>query len=176
MQWRGRLCMHPGDPSLRPARKLHKRRWLDVDINKITGPLTLDMVEPGSLVIVDDALELPRNDPRKAVLYDLLNAIATRGRHHRGTKGNTVRGCEYHVISHYGSDRKLVTLRNASKAWVLFPSCSRTQSIHILRSRLHRTKKEVEALLDRCGDSRYAYIRHHHPGMIISANHIELLN
>ena len=167
------FSLHQKDPSLAPSRKLHKKRWLDIDAEKITGSIDLSMLEPGSLVIFDDILEL--TDHRKTVLLDLLHAIATRGRHLKGKSGNSRRGCEYVVISHQGSSRQLMTVRNSSKAWVLFVSASRNQAVHMLRARLHKTKKEVEQLLERCGDSRFAYIRHHHPACVISSNHIELL-
>ena len=167
------FSLNPEDPSLAAARKLHKKRWLDIDAQKITSDISLEMLEPGSLVIFDDILEL--TDHRRRILLNLLHAIATRGRHRKSTKGNGRRGTEYVVISHTGSDRALMTVRNSSQAWVLFPTASRNQAVHMLRARLHKTKKEVETLLERCGDSRFAYIRHHHPQCIISSNHIELL-
>ena len=167
---------HPGDPSLKEARAMHKRRWTDIDLNKIDQPITLEMVEPGSYLIFDDCMNLPKHDPRTKVLYDLVNEVAVRGRHHRSKKGNGVRGCEFCLITHYGSDKRLNMVRNASKYWVLFPQASRSQSVHILRTRLHRTKKQVEKLLDRCGDSRFCLVRMHHPMMCISSNHCELVN
>ena len=133
------------------------------------------MVEKGALIIFDDCLEMGRADPRRLVLFDLLNALVTRGRHRKGKKGNTRRGNEVCVITHYGSNRALQTVRNACKYWCLFPNCSRNQSVHMLRSRLHFTKRQTEALLDRCGDSRFALFRHHVPQMIISSNHIEII-
>jgi len=169
------FSMHPDDPSLAPARKLHKRRWLDIDMSKISAKIPLDAVEPGALVIFDDCLEMGRSDPRRLVLYDLLNELVVRGRHRRGKKGNARRGNEVAVITHYGSNRSLQITRMACKFWCLFPSCSRNQSVHMLRSRLHYTKKQTEALLDRCGDSRFALFRHHVPQMIISSNHIEII-
>ena len=167
---------HPEDPSLAASRKLHKKRWLDIDISRIQSDISLEMVDPGALVIFDDVLELPRGDARKRVLYNLLNALVTRGRHRKGKKGNAKRGNEVAVISHLGSARELQNVRNACKWWCLFPNCSRTQSVHILRARLHYTKRQTEELLDRCGNSRFALIRHHVPTMVISSNHIELLN
>lgn len=169
------FSMHPDDPSLAPARKLHKKRWMDIDISKVASKIPLSAVELGALVIFDDCLEMGRSDPRRLVLYDLLNALVTRGRHRKGKKGNAKRGNEVAVITHYGSNRSLQTVRNACKFWVLFPNCSRNQSVHMLRSRLHFTKRQTEALLDRCGDSRFALFRHHTPQMIISSNHIELI-
>mgnify|MGYP006396487443 CR=1 FL=1 len=167
--------MHPEDPSLAPARKLHKKRWL-VDMTKIQAKIPLSAVEPGALVIFDDCLEMGRSDPRRLVVYDLLNDIVIRGRHRKGKKGNRKRGVECAALTHYGSNRSLQTVRNACKYWVLFPSCSRNQSIHMLRTRLHYTKKQTEALLDRSGDSRFAMFRHHAPQLVISSNHLEILN
>ena len=169
------FSMNPEDPSLAEARKLHKKRITDVDIQKVSGAITLKMVEPGSLIVFDDCLELGNSDPRKHVLYDLLTTIATRGRHHKGKKGNSVRGCEFICISHTGSRRELATVRNASKNWVLFPSCSRTQAIWLLRTRLHYTKKETQKLLDKAGNSRWCLFRQHVPLMVMSTNHIEIL-
>ena len=169
------FSMHPGDPSLADARKLHKKRWLDIDMSKIRGDIPLEQVDPGALVIFDDCLEMSNMDPRKRVLFALLNKLVTRGRHRKGKKGNARRGNEVAVITHYGSNRQLQTVRNACKFWCLFPNCSRNQSVHMLRARLHYTKKQTEALLDRCGDSRFALFRHHVPQMIISSNHIEII-
>ena len=169
------FSMHTDDPSLAPARKLHKKRWLDIDISKIASKIPLSAVDPGALVIFDDCLEMGRSDPRRLVLYDLLNDLVVRGRHRKGKKGNAKRGNEVCVITHYGSNRSLQTVRNACKYWCLFPNCSRNQSVHMLRSRLHYTKRQTEALLDRCGDSRYALFRHHSPQMVISSNHIEVI-
>ena len=56
--------MHPGDPSLAGARKLHKKRWLDIDMNKIQGDIALEQVEPGALVIFDDCLEKMRTQEK----------------------------------------------------------------------------------------------------------------
>ena len=167
---------HADDPSLAAARKLLKKKWLDIDIDKIRSDISLQMIEPGSLVIFDDVLELGKGDPRRRVLFNLLNTIVTRGRHHKGKKGNTRRGTEVCVISHWGSLRELQMTRNAAKHWVLFPNCSRNQAVHMLRTRLHYTKRQTEALLDRCGNSRFAFITHHVPAMVISSNHIEIIN
>ena len=167
---------HPEDPSLAEARKFHKKRIVDIDFNKIGGNIPLSAVPPGALVIFDDVLELSNSDPRKKTLYSLLTALVTRGRHMKGKKGNTVRGVECVVITHYGSRRELQTVRNACKFWVLFPNCSRNQSIHMLRSRLHKTKRETEALLDQAGDSRFLLFRQHVPTMVISSNHISILS
>ena len=166
---------HPDDPSLAGVRKLHKKRITDIDLDKIQGDIPLKLIEPGSLVIFDDCLELDNSDPRKRALYKLLSTIVTRGRHHKGKKGNTRRGTECICISHQGSRRELANVRNAAKWWVLFPNCSRTQTVHMLRARLHYTKRETEALLDRCGDSRWALFRMHSPQMVISTNHVEIL-
>ena len=168
------FSMHPGDPSLAGARKLHRKRWLDIDMSKVQGDIPLEQVDPGALVIFDDCLEMSNTDPRKRVLFALLNKLVTRGRHRKGKKGNARRGNEVCVITHYGSNRELQTVRNACKFWVLFPNCSRNQSVHMLRARLHYTKKQTEALLDRCGDSRFALFSHV-PQMIISSNHIEII-
>ena len=166
---------NPDDPSLASARQLHKKRWLQINLDKINGPITLDMVDPGALVIVDDSINLPRSDPRRQVLFDLLNSIAVRGRHKVGKKGNSVRGIEFCAITHTASERDLHLVRNSSTSWVFFPSTSKQQAIHILKSRLHRTKKEISRLFDRCGNSRYCLFRLHHPSLIMSSNHIELL-
>ena len=170
------FSMHPDDPSLAPARKLLKKRWLDIDLSKIASKIPLSAVDPGALVIFDDCLEMGRADPRRRVIYDLLNDLVVRGRHRKGKKGNARRGNEVAVITHYGSNRALATVRNACKWWCLFPNCSRNQSIHMLRTRLHYTKRETEALLDRCGNSRYAMFRHHSPQLIISSQHIEVIH
>ena len=168
------FSMHPDDPSLAETRKLHKKRIIDIDLSKVNGQIPIDMVEPGSLVIFDDVLELSASDPRKRTLYDLMNAIVTRGRHRKGKKGNAKRGTECIIISHYGSRRELSTARNACKFWVLFPNCSRSQSVQMLRSRLHYTKRETNKLLDRAGDSRFLMFRQHVPQMAISSNHVEI--
>ena len=86
-----------------------------------------------------------------------------------------MRGAETRYVSHYGSNRSLQTVRNACKWWCLFPNCSRPQSVHMLRTRLHYTKRQTESLLDRCGDSRFALFRHHVPTLVISSNHLELI-
>ena len=170
------FSMHSEDPSLAPARKfIGKKRWLDIDMSKIGSKIPLSAVDPGALVIFDDCLEMGRSDPRRLVILDLLNEIVVRGRHRKGKKGNARRGTEVACITHYGSNRALQTVRAACKYWVLFPSCSRNQSVHMMRNRLHLTKKQTEALLDRCGDSRFALFRHHVPQMIISSNHIEII-
>ena len=166
---------HADDPSLAAARKFLKKRWLDIDLEKVRSDITLDMIKPGSLVLFDDVLELSKGDPRRRVLFNLLNTIVTRGRHHRGKKNNTRRGTEVCVISHWGSLRELQMTRNAARFWVLFPNCSRRQAIHMLRSRLHYTKRQTESLLDRCGDSRFCWIHHHTPAYICSSNHIEVI-
>ncbi len=169
------FSMHPEDPSLAQARKFHKKRVLDIDMSKVRGDIPLSAVAPGALVIFDDCLEMDNSDPRKRTLYALLNALVTRGRHRKGKKGNALRGNEVVVITHYGSRRELQTVRNACKYWCLFPNCSRNQSVHMLRSRLHYTKKQTEKLLDRAGDSRFLLFRQHVPQMVISSNHIEIL-
>ena len=169
------FSMHPDDPSLAGARKFHKKRVLDIDMSKVSGDIPLSAVAPGALVVFDDCLEMPNSDPRKRTLYALLNALVTRGRHRKGKKGNTLRGNEVVVITHYGSRRELQTVRNACKFWCLFPNCSRNQTIHMLRSRLHKTKRQTEDLLDRAGDSRFLLFRQHVPTMVISSNHIEIL-
>ena len=169
------FSMHPDDPSLAGARKFHKKRVLDIDMSKVSGNIPLSAVAPGALVIFDDCLEMDNADPRKRTLYALLNALVTRGRHRKGKKGNALRGNEVVVITHYGSRRELQTVRNACKYWCLFPNCSRNQSIHMLRSRLHYTKRQTEKLLDRAGDSRFLLFRQHVPQMVISSTHIEIL-
>ena len=96
------FSMHPGDPSLAEARKLHRKRWLDIDMSKVQGDIPLEQVEPGALVLFDDCLEMSNADPRKRVLFALLNKLVTRGRHRKGKKGNARRGNEVAVITHYG--------------------------------------------------------------------------
>ena len=96
------FSMNPEDPSLAPSRKLHKKRWMDIDMSKVQGDIPLSQVPPGALIIFDDCLEMPNSDPRKRVIFALLNRLVTRGRHRKGKKGNARRGNEVAVITHYG--------------------------------------------------------------------------
>ena len=170
------FSLHPEDPSLAPSRKFHGKRWMDVDMDMLDSRLTINSIKPGTLVIFDDVLELPRSDPRRDNLYALLNRLATAGRHRKGKKGNEVRGNEICIITHYGNNRDLATARNSCKYFCIFPNTSRSQAIHLLRTRLDYSKKGIEKLLDRCGESRFACFRMHWPLMVVSKNHVELLH
>ena len=90
------FSLHPEDPSLAPAREFHGKRWTDVDMDLLDARLTIESIKPGTLVIFDDVLELPRSDHRRVSLYALLNRLSTAGRHRKGKKGNETRGCELH--------------------------------------------------------------------------------
>ena len=47
-------------------------------MEKINGPIQLSAIPKGALVIFDDVLELDRSDPRRQIVYDLLNWGDTR--------------------------------------------------------------------------------------------------
>ena len=170
------FSLHPEDPSLAPAREFHGKRWLDVDLDRLDSRLTIESIKPGTLVIFDDVLELPRSDHRREPLYALLNRLSTAGRHRKGKKGNETRGNEIVIITHYGNNRDLHTARNSCKYFCIFPNTSRSQAVHLLKTRLDYSRKGIEKLLARCGDSRYACFRMHWPLMVVSKNHVELLH
>ena len=170
------FSLHPEDPSLAGAREFHGNRWTDVDMDLLDARLTIESIKPGTLVIFDDVLELPRSDHRRASLYALLNRLSTAGRHRKGKKGNEKRGNEIVIITHYGNNRELSTARNSCKYFCVFPNTSRSQAVHLLKTRLDYSKKGIEKLIDRCGDSRYACFRMHWPLMVVSKNHVELLH
>ena len=163
---------HRDDPSMAPARKLHKKKWTDINFNKLDGRLSIDMLPRGCLVIFDDCLEI-KSDFRSKVLYDLLTQIATVGRHHTSTKNIPT---EFLCLTHHGSRRELATVRNAARFWTLFPRGSKQQCVHILKNRLQLGKKAIETLLNNCGNSRTATFDMHHPMKLISENHVELLD
>ena len=170
------FTMHPDDESLAGARACHKKNWTDIDMSKIGGAdIDIEAIPPGSLVIFDDALELSPSDPRRHVLFNLLNTIATTGRHHTGKKGNKLRGVEYIALSHYGSRRELNMARSAAAYITLFTGTSKTQAVHFLKSRLGYTKKGVLDLLRKAGDSRWVTVRTQYPQLILSKNHLEVL-
>jgi len=170
------FTLHPNDESLAPARKCHKGNFIEIDLDKITGPIHLSAIPDGALVIFDDVLELDKSDHRRGFIYDLLNRIVTVGRHRTGRKGNSVRGIEACVLTHYGSRRELGTIRNACRYWILFPGTSRHQAVHVLKSRLDYSKKQVEALLAKAKDSRYVCFHNFHPQYVVSERHIEVFH
>ena len=51
------------------ARKCHKKNWIDIDLDRVNGPIEISAIPKGSLVIFDDVLELPRSDPRREFVY-----------------------------------------------------------------------------------------------------------
>ena len=169
------FTLHRDDPSLEKARQCHKKNWIEIDMEKITGPISLSAIPKGSLCIFDDVLELDRGDPRRQIIYDLLNRIVTVGGHQTGKKNNARRGLEAVILTHYGSRRELQTVRNACRFWILFPGTSRHQAIFMMKSRLDYSKKQVEALLNKARDSRYVCFHNHHPQYIVSERHIEVL-
>ena len=170
------FTLHPEDPSLAAARACHKKNWVDIDLSKIgEGDIDIDAIPKGSLVIFDDTLELSTSDPRRHVLYNLLNTIATVGRHHVGKKGNKMRGTEFCCLTHYGSRRELNMARNAATYTVLFTGTSKQQAVHFLKSRLGYNKKGVLELLRKAGNSRWVCIRNHYPQYLLSTNHVEVL-
>ena len=169
------FTMHRSDPSMEAARRCHKKNWIDIDLDRINGPIDISAIPKGALVIFDDVLEIDRSDPRREFIYGLLNRIVTVGRHEQGKKGNTLRGIEACILTHYGSRRELQTVRNACRYWVLFPGTSRHQAVFMMKSRLDYTKKQVEHLLDKAKDSRYICFHNHHPQYIISERHVEVL-
>ena len=157
------------------ARKCHKKNWIDIDLDRVNGPIDISAIPKGSLVIFDDVLELPRSDPRREFVYDLLNRIVTSGRHEQGKKGNSLRGIEAVILTHYGSRRELRIVRQACRFWILFPSTSRHQAIHIMKSRLDYSKKQIAEMLDKAKDSRYVLFHNFSPQYVMSENHIEVL-
>ena len=169
------FTMHKFDPSLAKARECHKKNWIEIDLDKITGPIHLSAIPKGSLVIFDDVLELDKSDVRRGIIYDLLNRIVTVGRHEQGKKSNSRRGIEAIVLTHYGSRRQLQTVRNACRYWILFPGTSRHQAVFMMKTRLDYSKRQVEALLEKAKDSRYVCFHNHHPQYIVSERHIEVL-
>ena len=140
------FSVHPDDPSLAPARKLHKKRWLDVNIKKVDGALDVEMLPKGCLCVFDDCLELGMNDFRTKVLYDLISQVCTVGRHH-AKPGK--RGVEAIVITHHGSRKQLQTCRQSCRFWTLFPQ-QKQQCAHILKNRLQLTKRQILKLLSNC--------------------------
>lgn len=164
---------NPEDPSLAPARKKHKKKWTQVDYSKIDGNLSVDMLPAGCLCIFDDCLE-QHNDPRSRVMYDLITQICTTGRHHKKRGG---RGVECLVITHRGSDRRLAVARQACRYLTVFPSSSKLQCIHMLKNRLHMTKKEIVELLDKVGrGSRHITFDMHFPSKVMSEHTVRLLD
>ncbi len=170
------FTLHNNDSSLKKARECHKKNWVDIDLTKIGGAdIDIDAIPAGALVIFDDTLELSPSDPRRHVLYNLLNKIATVGRHSTGKRGNKLRGVEFAVLTHYGSRRELQMARNAATYTVLFTGTSKQQAVHFLKTRLGYNKRGVAELLQKAGDSRWICLRNHYPQFIMSANHIEIL-
>jgi hypothetical protein len=165
------FAMHADDPSLAPARKKHKKNWIDVAFHRIDSQLDISMLPPGCLVLVDDCLEIA-SDFRSKILHDLVTQICTVGRHHK-KKG---RGTEAIIISHHGSNRKLQTARNACRFWTLFPQGSKQQCVHILKNRLQMTKRQISDLLGNCKGSRTATFDMHYPQKLISEKHVQLLD
>ena len=74
------FTMHRSDPSMKAARKCHSKNWIDIDLDRVNGPIDISAIPKGALVLFDDVLELPRSDPRREFVYDLLNRIVTSGR------------------------------------------------------------------------------------------------
>ena len=169
------FTMHRTDPSMVDARKCHKKNWIDIDVDRIDGPIDITAIPKGALVIFDDVLELPMSDPRREFVYDLLNRIVTSGRHETGKKSNALRGIECVVLTHYGSRRELRIVRQACRFWILFPGTSRHQAIHIMKSRLDYSKKQIATMLDKAKDSRYVLFHNFSPQYVMSENHIEVL-
>ena len=169
------FTMHRNDPSLAEARACHKKNIIEIDMDKVEGPIHMSAIPKGALCIFDDVLELDRSDHRREIIYDLLNRIVTVGRHETGKKSNARRGVEAVILTHYGSRRQLQTVRNACRYWILFPGTSRHQAIFMMKTRLDYTKKQVERLLSKAKDSRYVLFHNHHPQYIISERHVEVL-
>jgi len=170
------FTMHRSDPSMLDARKCHRKNWIDIDLDRVNGPIDIGAIPKGALVLFDDVLELPRSDPRREFIYDLLNRIVTSGRHEQGKKKNSLRGIECCVLTHYGSRRELRIVRQACRFWILFPGTSRHQAVHIMKSRLDYTKKQIATMLDKAKDSRYVLFHNFSPQYVMSENHIEVLH
>jgi len=170
------FTLHRSDSSMEAARKCHRANWIDIDLEKIQGPIQLSAIPKGALCIFDDVLELDKSDPRRGFIYDLLNRIVTVGRHAVGKKGNSIRGLEACILTHYGSRRELGTIRNACRFWILFPGTSRHQAVHMLKSRLDFSRKQIQNLLGKAKDSRYVCFHNHHPQYVVSERHIEVFH
>ena len=61
-----------------------KKKTVFIDLDRITGPIPLSSIEPGSVVIIDDVLEsIHRSDPRRKWIMDMANTLMCKGRHHK---------------------------------------------------------------------------------------------
>ena len=76
------FTLHRSDSSMEAARKCHRSNWVDIDLDKIQGPIQLSAIPKGALCIFDDVLELDKSDVRRGFIYDLLNRIVTVGVKH----------------------------------------------------------------------------------------------
>ena len=156
------FVMDESDPSTAAMRKKYSKNLTIIDLSKLEGvrSLPLSIIPPGALLYTSDVLSaLDRQDPIRQAVLETLKHASIRGRHATGKRGLTKRGVELITCVHSGSLREYASLRNSCKWMVFFPRSCRNVCRKLLRSRFDYKKSQVDSILDRCKDSRWAAFR-----------------
>ena len=164
------------DPSLAKLRQRPKNKTIFVDIDKIAGPLSLDMISKGSLVMYDDVFEfLSRDDPRRKWLRDFANVLMTKGRHWR--KDAKSPGTGFLICSHVlkaGHDLKIFYTEIQGGLY-LFPSNSPHQIVDFLNKKIGMNKLDINKILKLSRGSRWIMMKLSRPLLAMWQNGIILL-
>jgi len=164
------------DPSLARLRQRPAKKTIFVDIDKIAGPLSLDMITPGSIVLFDDVFEfLSRDDPRRKWLLDFANVIMTKGRHYKKDKNSP--GTGFIICSHVlkaGHDLKIFYTEIQGGLY-LFPSNSPHQITDFLNKKIGMNKLDISNILKMSSGSRWVMFKFSRPLLAMWENGIILL-
>ena len=143
-------------------RLFNQKNLTIIDLSKLEGlkSLPLDIIPPGALLYTSDVLSaLDRNDPIRQAVLETLKSASIRGRHSQGRRGLTKRGVELITCVHNGSLREYGPLRSAAAWCVFFPQSCRNICRKMLKTRFDYKKSQVDEILSRCKDSRWAAFR-----------------
>jgi len=164
------------DPSLARLRQRPAKKTIFVDLEKIAGPLSLDMITKGSIVMYDDVFEfLSRDDPRRKWLLDFANVIMTKGRHWR--KDAKSPGTGFIICSHVlkaGHDLKIFYTEIQGGLY-LFPSNSPHQIVDFLSKKIGMNKLDINKILKLSRGSRWVMMKLSRPLLAMWSNGIILL-
>ena len=156
------FVMDASDPSTLAMRRKYKKNLTIIELSKLEGlkSLPLDIIPPGALLYTSDVLSaLSRDDPIRQAVLETLKSASIRGRHKKGRRGLTKRGIECVTCVHNGALREYGPLRAAAAWCVFFPKSCRNVCRKMLKTRFDYKKSQVDTILARCKDSRWAAFR-----------------
>lgn len=144
------FTLNEHDPSIALLKKRKKSKTVFIDLKKIDPNRQLRLrrdCSPDSILVFDDVMELPRSDPLRANLINLMNETLSRGRHHKSRKDSN--GCSAMVAAHHfrsGMDSK--TLWNEVSYLTIYRSSSPHKSYDFLTKTLNIHRKDVQRIFE----------------------------